>query len=228
MDRLMAICGAAGVTVVEDCAHTMGASWRGVPSGRHGLVGCYSTQTYKHMNSGEGGFLVTDDEDVMARAVILSGSYMLYGRHRAAPGPEAFERVKYVTPNVSGRMDNLRAAILRPQLRRLSAQCAAWNARYRRGRGGVARHARADGDRAGGGRGLCRLLDPGSAGRLARACGAGSGGALRRARGRAEVVRRGRAVGLHLALRFTGAMWRRGRCRAPTGCWPGCSTCGCR
>ncbi len=131
MDRLMAICEAAGVTVVEDCAHTMGAAWRGVPSGRHGRVGCYSTQTYKHMNAGEGGLLVTDDDEVMARAVILSGSYMLYDRHRAAPPEEVFARVKYDTPNISGRMDNLRAAILRPQLRRLPEQCAAWTARYR-------------------------------------------------------------------------------------------------
>lgn len=131
MDRLMAICRAAGVTVIEDCAHTMGAAWRGVPSGRHGLVGCYSTQTYKHMNSGEGGLLVSDDAQVMARAIMLSGSYMLYARHRAAPPPEAFETLRWTTPNVSGRMDNLRAAILRPQLRRLAAQCAAWNDRYR-------------------------------------------------------------------------------------------------
>jgi dTDP-4-amino-4,6-dideoxygalactose transaminase len=122
---------AHGITVIEDCAHTMGARWRGVPSGRHGLIGCYSTQTYKHMNSGEGGFLVTDDSEVMARATILSGSYMLYERHGTVPPTEAFEAVKYDTPNVSGRMDHLRAAILRPQLARLDAQCAAWNARYR-------------------------------------------------------------------------------------------------
>jgi len=131
MDRLMAICDAAGIIVIEDCAHTMGAAWRGVPSGRHGLVGCYSTQTYKHMNSGEGGLLVTDDADVMARAVMLSGSYMLYGRHLAAPPPEDFADVRYETPNVSGRMDNLRAAILRPQLRLLRGQCDRWNERYR-------------------------------------------------------------------------------------------------
>ncbi|TNF59938.1 MAG: aminotransferase class I/II-fold pyridoxal phosphate-dependent enzyme [Rhodobacteraceae bacterium] len=131
MDRLMAICNAAGITVIEDCAHTMGAAWRGVPSGRHGAVGCYSCQTYKHVNSGEGGFLVTDDDEIAARAVILSGSYMLYERHLAAPAPEVFERVKYVTPNISGRMDNLRAAILRPQLRALEAQVDRWNDRYR-------------------------------------------------------------------------------------------------
>ena len=131
MDALMAICDGAGVTVIEDCAHTMGAAWRGVPSGRWGKVGCYSTQTYKHINSGEGGFLITDDDEVMARAVILSGSYMLYKRHGTVPPDEVFERVKYDTPNVSGRMDHLRAAILRPQLRVLDAQCGKWNERYR-------------------------------------------------------------------------------------------------
>ncbi|VAV95907.1 Aminotransferase, DegT/DnrJ/EryC1/StrS family [hydrothermal vent metagenome] len=131
MDALMGICDAAGMLVIEDCAHTLGAAWRGVASGRHGVIGCYSTQTYKHMNSGEGGFMVTDDDEVMARAVILSGSYMLYDRHGTVPPAEVLERVKYNTPNVSGRMDNLRAAILRPQLRALQSQCAAWNARYR-------------------------------------------------------------------------------------------------
>jgi dTDP-4-amino-4,6-dideoxygalactose transaminase len=131
MDRLMEICDAAGITVIEDCAHTMGASWNGVKSGRHGAIGCYSCQTYKHVNAGEGGLLITDDEEIAARAIMLSGSYMLYGRHLAAPGPEVFERVKYETPNISGRMDNLRAAILRPQLRNLDAQVARWNERYR-------------------------------------------------------------------------------------------------
>ncbi|MFV1440514.1 MULTISPECIES: DegT/DnrJ/EryC1/StrS family aminotransferase [unclassified Phaeobacter] len=130
MDRLMAICDAAGVTVIEDCAHTMGARWNGVLSGRHGAVGCYSCQTYKHVNSGEGGLMITSDPEIAARAIMLSGSYMLYSRHRAAPGPEVFERIKYETPNISGRMDNLRAAILRPQLRQLDQQVQRWNERY--------------------------------------------------------------------------------------------------
>lgn len=130
MDRLMQICDAADVRVIEDCAHTMGASWNGVQSGRHGIVGCYSCQTYKHVNSGEGGLLITDDAELAARATVLSGSYMLYERHLAAPEPEVFERIKYVTPNISGRMDNLRAAILRPQLQDLDRQVARWNERY--------------------------------------------------------------------------------------------------
>ncbi len=131
MERLMEICDDAGIIVIEDCAHTMGGAWKGKASGRWGAVAAYSCQTYKHVNSGEGGLLITDDEDIAARAIIMSGSYMLYGRHLAAPGPEVFERVKYDTPNISGRMDNLRAAILRPQLRDLDRQVQRWNARYR-------------------------------------------------------------------------------------------------
>lgn len=130
MERLMALCDAAGVTVIEDCAHTMGAFWADVPSGRFGAVGCFSCQTYKHVNSGEGGLLVTDDPQIAARAVIYSGSYMLYERHLAAPPPDAFAQIKYETPNISGRMDNLRAAILRPQIAQLPTQVARWNARY--------------------------------------------------------------------------------------------------
>ncbi|MES2815569.1 MAG: aminotransferase class I/II-fold pyridoxal phosphate-dependent enzyme [Pseudomonadota bacterium] len=130
MDALMAISDRLGLRVVEDCAHTMGAKWKGVPSGRHGVIGCYSTQTYKHMNSGEGGFLVTDDAELAARAVLLSGSYMLFARHRAAPAPEVFEALKLEVPNVSSRMDNLRAAILRPQIGMLDDRRARWRALY--------------------------------------------------------------------------------------------------
>ena len=120
-----------GITIIEDCAHTMGARWGNTKSGAHGLAACYSTQTYKHINSGEGGFITSDDEELMARATILSGSYMLYGRHDAVPADDVFDRVRLETPNCSGRMDNLRAAILRPQLTELDRLVAAWNERYR-------------------------------------------------------------------------------------------------
>ncbi|MGB0468744.1 MAG: DegT/DnrJ/EryC1/StrS family aminotransferase [Pontibacterium sp.] len=131
MDRIMAICKRYQLFLIEDCAHTMGASWNGVKSGTYGDIACFSTQTYKHINSGEGGFLTTRHPDVMARAIVHSGSYMLFERHFAAPPKEAFEQIRYKTPNYSGRMDNLRAAILRPQLADLDKQCERWNSRYR-------------------------------------------------------------------------------------------------
>jgi len=131
MDAIAEICQRRGIALIEDCAHTMGARWKGRKSGTFGVAACFSTQTYKHMNSGEGGFLTTVDPALMARAVIFSGSYMLYSRHVAAPDEEEFREVRLDTPNYSGRMDNLRAAILRPQLRTLDEKCRRWNELYR-------------------------------------------------------------------------------------------------
>jgi len=130
MEELVAILAEHGVTLIEDCAHTMGARWNGRLSGNFGLAGCFSTQTYKHMNSGEGGLLTSDDPRFMARAIMLSGSYMLFERHGAAPEPSYFENIRLQTPNMSGRMDNLRAAILLPQIESLNANIARWNERY--------------------------------------------------------------------------------------------------
>ena len=142
MDRVMAICDGAGVAVIEDCAHTMGARWNGRRSGNFGKAACFSTQTYKHLNSGEGGLLTTDDADLAARATIMSGSYMLYERHGAGPDADAFEQPRYEMPNCSARMDALRAAILRPQLARIDTNIRRWNERYRAVEAGISRQNR--------------------------------------------------------------------------------------
>lgn len=131
MDAVVELCNKYQVILIEDCAHTLGANWNNQKSGSFGCIACFSTQTYKHLNSGEGGFLTTDDPEVMARAIILSGSYMLFERHEAAPEIAVFKDIKLDTPNYSGRMDNLRAATLRAQLPLLDENCKRWNARYR-------------------------------------------------------------------------------------------------
>lgn len=128
MAALSARLDALGLALIEDCAHTMGASWGDRPTGTWGAAGCFSTQTYKHVNSGEGGLIVTDDADLMARAVVLSGSYMLFDRHEAAPDASAFADAALDMPNMSGRMDELRAAVLRPQIAALGQAAARWNA----------------------------------------------------------------------------------------------------
>lgn len=127
MDGVMAVCSRHRLVLIEDCAHTMGASWNGKKSGTFGKIGCYSTQTYKHMNSGEGGLLITDDPDVMAKAILYSGSYMLYTAHTSRPEEASFENIKRSIPNFSSRMDNLRAGLLLPQLKELDARCKRWN-----------------------------------------------------------------------------------------------------
>ena len=131
MEALTAVCAEFGIRLIEDCAHTMGAGWNGKATGTWGIAGCFSLQSYKHANSGEGGLLVTHDADLAAQAVLLSGSYMLYASHVARPGPEVFDRWKYHTPNFSLRMGNLPAALARSQLGAvLQERCARWNQRY--------------------------------------------------------------------------------------------------
>ncbi|WP_309665933.1 DegT/DnrJ/EryC1/StrS family aminotransferase [Tabrizicola sp.] len=130
MDQLSQLADDLRLTVIENCAHTRGARWYGKASGAFGLAGCFSTQTYKHMNSGEGGLLNSDDADFMARATMLSGSYMLYDRHGAGPDAGNNDTIRLKTPNTSARLDNLRAALLRPQLRDIGQNIAVWNQRH--------------------------------------------------------------------------------------------------
>lgn len=128
LDAVSAVACAHGITIIEDCAHTTLARWGERLSGRFGIAGCFSAQSYKHLNGGEGGLIVTDDADLMARAVVLSGSYMLFDRHEAAPDASAFADAALDMPNMSGRMDELRAAVLRPQIAALGQAAARWNA----------------------------------------------------------------------------------------------------
>ena len=130
MEAIVAVCEEYGMSLIEDCAHTMGARWRGQMSGTFGRIGCFSTQTYKHVNSGEGGLIVTADAEIMRRAVIYSGSYMFYDKHPAAPPADSFADRRLDIPNYSGRMDNLRAAVARPQLAELEQRRMCWNKLY--------------------------------------------------------------------------------------------------
>ena len=130
MDAVVAICERHGMTLIEDCAHTLGATWAGRPTGTFGVIGCFSTQTFKHLNSGEGGFLTSDDDEIAATAILSSGSYALYAQHGARPDISVFERLRNTVPNFSLRMSALEAAILRPQLALLPTRIRAWNDRY--------------------------------------------------------------------------------------------------
>ena len=130
MTKVMDICDKHGIDLIEDCAHTMGARYNGIRSGNFGKVSAFSTQTYKHMNSGEGGLLTTNDPEIAARAVVSSGSYMLYQRHGAIPNESMFEKIKFESPNYSGRMDQVRAAMLRAQLPQLENNIKIWNLLY--------------------------------------------------------------------------------------------------
>ncbi len=114
MDRIMALCDAAHVPVIEDAAHSLGTKWHDKKIGTIGKVGCFSFQSYKLVNGGEGGILITDDEDIIARAVIMSGAYEHnWQKHRL--NINAFAEHQNMLPLYNLRMNNLSAAVIRPQ-----------------------------------------------------------------------------------------------------------------
>jgi dTDP-4-amino-4,6-dideoxygalactose transaminase len=123
MDAIMALCEARGIPVIEDAAHSLGTLWHGRKIGTIGAIGCFSFQSYKLVNAGEGGILITDDADLVARAVIMSGAYEHnWKKHKGPDGqndPElalAFARWQNQLPLYNMRMQNLSAAVIRPQL----------------------------------------------------------------------------------------------------------------
>ena len=132
MGALMALCDQMGIAVIEDCAHALGAAWDGRPAGRFGLAGAFSFQSGKHVNAGEGGVIVTDDPDLAARAILHSGSYMLYAQNGTCPPSEVMARWRDHCPNFSLRMSSLVAELALPQLALIPARVADWNASHDR------------------------------------------------------------------------------------------------
>lgn len=130
MDAILALCAKAGVPVIEDAAHSLGTTWHGRKIGTLGQVGCFSFQSYKLVNAGEGGILVTDDADLVARAVILSGAYEHAWAKHLSPGDntaeleQAFARWQNKLPLYNLRMSNLSAAVIRPQLSHIDQRVA--------------------------------------------------------------------------------------------------------
>ncbi|WP_294607114.1 DegT/DnrJ/EryC1/StrS family aminotransferase [uncultured Roseovarius sp.] len=124
MDAILALCAARNIPVVEDAAHSLGTTWNGRNIGTLGRVGCFSFQSYKMVNAGEGGIMITDDADLIARAVIMSGAYEHnWAKHIGAPDPAleaAFARAQNKFPLYNLRLNNLSAAIIRPQLPELA------------------------------------------------------------------------------------------------------------
>ena len=115
MDAILELCEARGIPLIEDAAHSLGTTWKGRRIGTLGRVGCFSFQSYKMINAGEGGILVTDDPDLAARAVIMSGAY----EHNWKKHPvlqEAFAAHQNRLPLYNLRLNNLSATLVRAQL----------------------------------------------------------------------------------------------------------------
>ncbi len=112
MDRLNAIARAHNLAVLEDACHAWGSRWKGKGAGALGHCGVFSFQASKNISSGEGGIILTDDEELAAQC----RSYTNCGRRSGQPWYRHF----IMGSNL--RLTEFQAAILLAQLSRLEQQ----------------------------------------------------------------------------------------------------------
>ncbi|MEY4712594.1 MAG: hypothetical protein RIS88_2044 [Pseudomonadota bacterium] len=113
MDALLPICERHGVPVLEDAAESLGAHYKGRPSGTFGRVGIYSFNGNKIITTSGGGMLVSDDAALMARA-----------RKLATQAREPAPHYEHVEIGFNYRMSNVLAGIGRGQLKVLAQRVA--------------------------------------------------------------------------------------------------------
>ena len=131
MDAIAAACERHEAVLLEDCAHSLGVYWQGTHSGHAGKAAAISSQSYKMLNSGEGGFFLTDDDYMAAAVATMAGAYEgLSTKHITVPPLEAFKGLSNELPNYSLRMSALSAAVIRPQVKTLDERVSIYNARY--------------------------------------------------------------------------------------------------
>lgn len=137
VEKIRQICADNEIILIEDCAHSLGVTWQNEGEseiqhiGHHGVAACFSAQSNKLINSGEGGILVTNSAEIAAYSILAAGSYeQLYKQHLARPDDAIFEKIKRDIPNFSLRMNNLTAAVLRPQLPELDEKIQAYAELY--------------------------------------------------------------------------------------------------
>lgn len=112
---LVALAGRHGVKVLEDCAQAAGASQHGVKAGAFGDMGIFSFQMNKHMTTGEGGMVVTNDETLYRRSFALHD--LGYPRNEA--GRLVFDDPSLQLWGIGCRMSELTGAVGRVQLQKL-------------------------------------------------------------------------------------------------------------
>jgi perosamine synthetase len=109
MNPILAIARDRGLKIIEDSAETHGASYRGKPCGSFGDISIFSFYSNKHVSTGEGGMIATDDDALAARCRSLRNLCFLLGR-----------RFVHEELGWNWRMSNLQAAVGVAQLERLS------------------------------------------------------------------------------------------------------------
>jgi dTDP-4-amino-4,6-dideoxygalactose transaminase len=107
-DRILPIVRKYDLYLVEDCAHALGTEWSGRKVGALGDVGAFSFQESKSSTAGEGGIIVTNNDDLAERARL----YHNIGRALGQPGYKHFVLAS------NFRLTELQGALLRMQLTR--------------------------------------------------------------------------------------------------------------
>ena len=125
MDRLNAIAGKHGLIVIEDAAHAHGAERHGSRAGGIGRAGVFSFQNSKAMTAGEGGILITSDEEFEAKARSITNAGRVEGRGW-------FEHFELGT---NLRMTAIQAALLLAQLERWTSRSGGVRSILQRSRG---------------------------------------------------------------------------------------------
>ena len=123
MDEVLALAADRGFAVVEDAAHAPGATLDGRPCGSIGAIGCFSFFSNKNLPVGEGGMIVTNDDELSERLRLLRSHGMTtltWDRHRGHA-----HSYDVVTHGFNYRLDEIRAAMALVQLDRLAEGNAA-------------------------------------------------------------------------------------------------------
>lgn len=132
MDAIAELCDAEDIALVEDAAHALGATWRANAVGTFGTVNCFSFQDYKILKAGEGGMLVTDDQDIAAVAILFSGAYERNYRFHHGIAREVFEKYAGRVPPYNFRYSELQAACVLAQLEDLEMRVETYRELYGR------------------------------------------------------------------------------------------------
>jgi len=117
MDSIMALAKKHGVKVLEDCAQSVGADYKGRPLGSIGHIGIYSLQLNKTITAGEGGAVVTDDPLLFERATRFHDLGALRPPHEKILGRANLEW--FIAPQF--RMNEFSGGVLLAQLRKLDS-----------------------------------------------------------------------------------------------------------
>ena len=119
MPEILRIAEKYNLAVIEDAAHAIGASLEGKALGTWGNVGCYSFFGNKNLTTGEGGMLVTDDDELAEKVRILRSHGMTTLTWDRFKGHASTYDV--VDLGYNYRIDEIRSAIGREQLKKLPA-----------------------------------------------------------------------------------------------------------